>query len=89
MSGPVKLVMRSGSAATALVAATIDTILAHAGESHADSAAGGWAAIGWYGVAAVVAVVVVFTLLSRQRPAEPTAPRPEEEPSDPRFAGRR
>jgi len=81
------LALRSIVLATALLVASFGTILAHAGEPHADTSTGGWAAVGWYGVAAVVAVVVMLGLSTRHRPVAPAAVPDDEEPSGPPVPG--
>ena len=87
MREPSSLVLRSIALAAALVVASVGTSLAHAGETHAETSPGGWAAVGWYGVAAVVAVIVMLGLSTRHRPVAPAAVPDDEVPSGPRLPG--
>lgn len=86
MRNPLALALRSMALATASLVASSGTILAHAGEPHADASSGGWAAVGWYGVAAVAVVVVMLGLSTRHRPAAPDAAPDHEESSGPRVS---
>ena len=73
MRNPLAVALRSITLTTAILVASVGTTLAHAGETHADASPGRWSAVGWIGVAAVVALVLVIGLSTRHRPEVPTA----------------
>ena len=87
MRNPLALALRSIALATALLVVSFGTILAHAGETHADASPDRWSAVGWYGVAAVAAVVVMLALSTRYRPIAAAAGPDDEELSGPRAPG--
>lgn len=82
----VVLTVRSAAIAAATLDASLRPILAHAGESH--EGAGGWASIGWTGLAAVVTVGAALWLLVRHGSAEVTTTLEDDEPIGPLNAGR-
>ena len=87
MRNPLALALRSIELATALLVSSFETILAHAGENHADASPDRWSAVGWYGVAAVAALVVMLGLSTRHRPVESAAVPDDEERSGPLVPG--
>ncbi len=79
MRNPLALALRSIALATALLVASFGTIHAHAGEPHAD-APGGWSAIGWLGLATLLAVFATLWLVSQDRPDDIDFQRPSAAP---------